>query len=166
MLCFKETKCKTCFNVGKSLTMISYTASCTWPDERAPESLCKVSIRSSKKRLHTKKKRTQKFLVWITTVTHILWERCSSHIRHFFRHSLDSLGFIGPQMSDIGVYRRILCMKPFLWRSYWYLTSGFRNSLIGPCTAGRVGDQCQRFSFIKACLTLCFFKRKHDLHFP
>ena len=82
MLSFKKTKCKTCFNAGKSLTLISYTASCTWPDERAPESRCKVSIRSSKKRLHTKKKCTQKFLVWITTVTHILWERCSTHIRH------------------------------------------------------------------------------------
>ena len=52
---FKKTKCKTCFNAGKSLTLISYTASCTWPDERAPESRCKVSIRSAKRRLHTKK---------------------------------------------------------------------------------------------------------------
>ena len=48
MLSFEKTKCKTCFNAGKSLTLISYTASCTWPDERVPESRCKVSIRSSK----------------------------------------------------------------------------------------------------------------------
>ena len=54
MLSFKKRKCETCFNAGKSLTLISYTASCTWPDERVPESRCKVSIRSSKKRLHTK----------------------------------------------------------------------------------------------------------------
>ena len=78
----KKNKCKTCFNAEKSLTLISYMASCIWPDERAPESRCKVSIRSSKKRLHAKKKFTQKFLAWITTVTHILWERCSTHIRH------------------------------------------------------------------------------------
>ena len=48
MLSFKKAKCETCFNAGKPLTLNSYTASCTWPDERVPESRCKVSIRSSK----------------------------------------------------------------------------------------------------------------------
>ena len=37
------------------MTLISFTASCAWPNERAPESRCRVPIRSSKKGLHTKK---------------------------------------------------------------------------------------------------------------
>ena len=52
---FKKTKYKTCFNAGKSLTLISYTASCTWPDERVPESRCKVSISSARSQANDEK---------------------------------------------------------------------------------------------------------------
>ena len=50
-----------------------------------------------------------------------------------------------------------LCIRSFLWRSYWYLASEFRSSLIGPYTAGHVWDQCQRFFCIKACFTNLWF---------